>query len=267
MNRKPSQAGRFYPGDAPTLRKEVEKYLNKTVKKQKVLGAVVPHAGYIYSGRTAGEVYSRIEIPKNVIIIGPNHTGLGHPVSIMTKGSWEMPGGIVEINEALADGILEESKVSVSDEDAHRFEHSIEVQIPFLQYFEKAFRFVPIVMSDYRIATCEVLGKALVKAISRVKGEAIILASSDMSHYEALKVAQQKDKIAIEKILQMDPEGLLEVVSIHGISMCGSGPVATMLFACKDLGAEKSEMVIYNTSADASGDTSAVVGYVGIIVK
>jgi len=249
------------------LREQVGKYVQSDVRKENVLGIVVPHAGYFYSGKVAGAVYSRINLPDTIIIIGPNHTGIGAEISIMAEGDWEMPNGRVEIDSSLAKELLSQAgDLAQEDEQAHLPEHSLEVQLPFIQYFKTDFRIVPICMRDHRASTCKKLGKAIAKAI-KSKLPCLIVASSDMTHYESQKDAQRKDKLAIDKILKLAPENLLQTVMENDISMCGPGPTATMIFACKELGAKKSELVLYNTSAEASGDYSAVVGYAGIVVK
>ena len=267
MIRKPAQAGRFYMKDPEALREQVEKYIRMDIEKEDVLGIVAPHAGYFYSGKVAGAVYSKVNLPDTIIIIGPNHTGIGAEIAIMAKGEWEMPNGRVKIDSSLAEKLLSQAGgIAEEDEEAHLHEHSLEVQIPFIQYFKTEFTMVPICMRDNRVSTCRELGKAIARAI-KSEIPCLIVASSDMTHYESQKDAERKDKLAIDKILKLDSEGLLKTVMERDISMCGAGPAATMIFACKELGAKKSELVLYNTSAEASGDYSAVVGYAGIIVK
>jgi hypothetical protein len=267
MVRKPAQAGRFYMKEPEALREQVEKYLRRDIKKEDVLGIMAPHAGYFYSGKVAGAVYSKINLPDTIIIIGPNHTGIGAEIAIMSEGEWEMPNGRVEIDSSLAKELLSEAgDLAREDKEAHLPEHSLEVQLPFIQYFKTDFTIVPICMRDQRVSTCRELGKALANVI-KSKTPCLIVASSDMTHYESQKDAERKDKLAIDKILKLDAEGLLKTVIDEDVSMCGPGPTATMIFACKELGAKRSELVLYNTSAEASGDYSAVVGYAGIIVK
>jgi len=267
MVRKPAQAGRFYLKDPEALRRQVEEFIRKDTRKEDVWGIVAPHAGYFYSGKVAGAAYSRINVPDTVVIIGPNHTGMGPEVSIMAEGHWEMPNGRVQIDSSLAKEILSEAgDLAQEDAEAHLHEHSLEVQLPFIQYFKTDFTMVPICMRDHRVSTCKGLGEAIARVV-KSRAPCLIVASSDMTHYESHKEAERKDKLAIDKILKLDPEGLLKTVIKEDISMCGPGPTATMIFACKKLGAKKSELVLYNTSAEASGDYSAVVGYAGIIVK
>ncbi|MCJ7645361.1 AmmeMemoRadiSam system protein B [bacterium] len=267
MVRKPAQAGRFYMKEPEALRSQVEKYIRRDIKKEDVLGIMAPHAGYLYSGKVAGAVYSKINLPDTIIIIGPNHTGIGAEIAIMSEGEWEMPNGRVEIDSSLAKELLSEAgDLAQEDKEAHLREHSLEVQLPFIQYFKTDFTIVPICMRDQRVSTCRELGKAIARVI-KSKTPCLIVASSDMTHRESQKDAERKDRLAIDKILKLDAEGLLKTVIDEDISMCGPGPTATMIFACKELGAKRSELVLYNTSAEATGDYSAVVGYAGIIVK
>lgn len=266
MLRKPAVAGQFYPGDPRTLEKEVNSFLKET-KKEDVLGAISPHAGYIYSGKVAGAVYSSINMPGDVIIIGPNHTGLGEPEAIMAAGTWHLPAGDVEINADLAEAIEKGSGYLRDDSLAHLHEHSLEVQIPFLQHFRKDIRIVPIAMMSMDYDTCLNIGHAIATAVKGFKEPVLIVASSDMTHYESDKSAREKDKKAIDKVLAMDPEGLVKTVRDHRITMCGVIPATIMLIACKELGAKEARLVDYATSAETSGDYDHVVGYAGMIVK
>lgn len=273
MIRRAAVAGSFYPGSKEQLTKAIEWCFDynkkKTSKKEFCLGAVVPHAGYPYSGPVAASVYSRIK-GVDFIIFGPNHYGMGSDVSIMTNGQWETPLGTVNINDKLASlikgGYIED------DEKAHSREHSIEVQLPFLQYTQKEFEFVPITIKHYSpeenfLKICEDVGKRVADGITKYKKNVTILASTDFTHYEPHDVAKDKDSKAIDKILDFDPKGLFDVIAEYNISMCGYAGVASMLFAAKKLGAKKAEKILYMTSGDTSGDKSTVVGYGGIIIK
>lgn len=266
MLRRPAVANQFYPGDPGTLDKEVTAFLNDT-KKEDVFGAISPHAGYIYSGKVAGSVYSSINIPQDVIVIGPNHTGLGESEAIERSGVWQMPSGSVEINHSLADAIATGSKYLRDDHLAHLREHSLEVQIPFLQHFRKDLRIVPIAMMSMDYSVCLDIGHAVAKAVKEYKEPVLIVASSDMTHYESDKSAREKDKKAIDRVLALDPEGLLKTVRDFRITMCGVIPAIIMLIACKELGAQKARLVDYATSAETSGDYEHVVGYAGMIIK
>src|SRR3990172_8706746 len=243
MLRHPAVAGQFYQGSPESLRKQVREFIIPGTAKIKALGIVSPHAGLIYSGSVAGAVYSRIELPNTFVLIGPNHTGLGAQVSLMAKGQWETPLGLVEIDETLAASILSKSPRIHEDSLAHLREHSLEVQLPFIQHFKQEFKIVPIQMLDTRLETWEEVGRAIGEAIAdfglRIAEQnselrtpnselPLIVASSDMSHYERAAVAKEKDFKAIQRILDLDPEGLYRVVKEYGISMCGYGPAVAM---------------------------------------
>lgn len=261
--RKPAVAGQFYPGKEDSLRKSIEQMVCKVDEKIKAIGIVSPHAGYMYSGIVAGNVYSNIEIPETVIILGPNHTGTGSPYAIMTEGKWWTPLGEVEIESSLAKDILGSSKFIEEDINAHKFEHSLEVQIPFLQYFRSNIKIVPIVIGGDDF---EEIGEAIAKSLKKYKKDFLLVASSDMTHYESHESARKKDKLAIDEILKLDEKGMLKKVREYDISMCGYGPAAIMLIASKLLGAKEAKLIKYMTSGDVSGDYSAVVGYAGIAV-
>lgn len=268
MVRKPAVAGSFYAGTAESLRNQILKCLEADQELEEALGAIVPHAGYMYSGWVAGAVYSRLKIPKNLIILGPNHTGMGSAgVSIVTKGEWQTPLGIVRINEELAGSILSHARVIADDQLAHAREHSLEVQLPFLQQRESDFTFVPIIFSDHRYETCEDAGNALAAAIKGYSQRVLILASTDMSHYVSQEVAQKKDQQAIDAILKLSPQELYQTVLRQRISMCGFIPTVTALIALKQLGAQEAKLIKYMTSGDVNRDYTAVVGYAGFIIQ
>jgi AmmeMemoRadiSam system protein B len=266
MRRNPSVAGQFYPLRAASVEKQVFSFIKKDAKKLNAIGIVSPHAGYVYSGSVAGSVYSQIELKPTYIILGPNHTGKGKPYSIMSEGTWDMPQGELEIDSGLAKELLHKSEFLEEDFLAHAYEHSIEVQLPFLQSFKRAFKFVPIIISYAPGHIYQALGEEIAKTIKAAKKDVLIIASSDMTHYEPQEDARFKDNKAIEAILKLDEEELIKRVQEFEISMCGYAPVAVMLSAAKSLGAKKAELVDYQTSGDASGDYSSVVGYAGIIV-
>lgn len=267
MTRLPAVAGQFYPAEPDDLSREIQRHILEKPAKSRVIGVVVPHAGFMYSGDAAGAVYSRIEIPDTVIILGPNHTGQGERISIMTHGTWTMPFGNLEIDSELAQAICEESFLIRPDVRAHLYEHSIETQIPFLQYFKKEFRIVPICLMRATYQECVQLAKSIVRAVSRLNRSVLFVASSDMTHYEPHDLASQKDRKAIEQILKLDPKGLYETVEENNITMCGIIPVTVMLLCANQLGATRSELVKYMTSGEVSGDYDQVVGYAGMIVQ
>lgn len=266
MLRKPAVAGQFYPS-SPAKLKEMIATMVKDAPKEDVSGAVVPHAGYVYSGPVAGATLSRMKLGSSFIIMGPNHTGLGSPFSLMSEGAWQTPLGNVEIDSELAKKILSYSRYLKDDPAAHYYEHSVEVQLPFIQYLKEDFTFVPLVISVGIAEVYREIGLAIAQAIEDEDKDTIIIASSDMSHYEPREVAEKKDKMAIEAILRLDEDELLHLIESYHISMCGYGPAYIMLTATKKLGAKAAELVEYRTSGDVTEDYSSVVGYAGIIVK
>ena len=204
MKRRPAVAGQFYSASPSGLSKEVQKYVEPSAKREKAIGIVSPHAGLVYSGAVAGAVYSRIEFPHTFIMIGPNHTGIGEPVSIMASGEWEIPTGSLKIDEVLAKKILDRSEIIKDDSSAHSMEHSLEVQLPFILYFSSDVRIVPIIMMTTGISgldSCRLVGKALAAAIKDTEYPVTIIASSDMSHYEEDSVARRKDRKAFQRSL------------------------------------------------------------------
>jgi len=266
-SRSPIVAGTFYPADAESLNAELDRLTPFVAEKKKAIGIISPHAGYIYSGSVAGELISTVAIPEKIIIIGPNHTGIGPAASIMPKGIWSLPNGDVNVDSDLAEKIIGNSKILSSDESAHKREHSIEVQIPFLLRQRSDIEIVPITLMGLSLDSCRELGHSVARAIKSSDEDVLIVASSDMTHYESAESAERKDKMAIDKILALDPEGLLDVVTGNRISMCGVIPATVMLFAAKELGAKQASLVRYTNSGEVSGDYKQVVGYAGIIVE
>jgi len=268
MIRQPAVSGRFYPAQPDELVRTVQAFLEPTGSRQKAIGLVVPHAGYVYSGHVAGAVYSRVNLPARIIVLCPNHTGRGTPLSTMKSGSWRTPLGEMPIDEELSEALLSADPYLQDEIEAHKFEHGIEVQLPFLQQRgEPASRFVPITIGTGSLQRLQELGNAIGQAIKRIAPDALIIASSDMNHYESDAVTRIKDRKAIDRILAMEPEGLFDVVRRENISMCGYGPTVAMLTAAKLLGGSKAELVKYATSGDVSLDFDHVVGYAGIIVS
>ena len=263
--RHPAVAGRFYPADPKALRADVENYLDPSGPKSSALGCVVPHAGYVYSGHVAGAVFSKIEIPSRVILMCPNHTGRGAPLAINIHGSWDTPLGKVGVDSELASHLQQRFPLLTGDTEAHRSEHSAEVELPFLQVLRPHVKFVPIAIGTSDFEILEGLGHAIADVITDA-GDVLIIASSDMNHYENDAITRIKDHKAIEKIAALDIPGLQHVVRHENISMCGYGPTVAMLTAAKQLGARSAELVKYATSGDISGDRNMVVGYAGIRV-
>ena len=267
MIRNPAVAGQFYPGWPEELREMIKHMTDKDNPRIDALGVVSPHAGYVYSGPVAGAVFSRIKFKDTFVLLGPNHRGAGKPFSIMTQGSWKTPLGEVQINADLAEAILKASTNLEEDALAHRYEHSLEVQVPFLQYFKPDVTIVPIVLSHADPSVYKEIGKAIARALKQTGAEAIILASSDMTHYEPHEKAKVKDMHAIDAILDLDADELVKRIASYDISMCGYAPAVSLITAVKELGARKAELVKYQTSGDTSGDYSSVVGYAGIIIS
>lgn len=270
--RLPAVAGKFYPADSAELRSEVEAFTQAPVEaagetKIRALGCVVPHAGYVYSGEVAGAVFGRLELPARCVILCPNHTGRGEPLAIMSTGAWRTPLGDVPVDEALASALKARFSLLAEDDAAHRFEHALEVQLPFLQVARPHFQFVPIAVGTGQFQVLSALGVAMASAIRQTGDQVLIIASSDMNHYESDSVTRVKDRRAIDQVLALDPRGLFDVVREEHISMCGYGPTVAMLTAAQRLGATKAELLRYATSGDVSGDRDRVVGYAGIAVS
>jgi MEMO1 family protein len=268
--RHPAVAGRFYPRDPEDLRRETQAYLDQTavlnVAPLDALGCIAPHAGYVYSGHVAGALFGRIEIPQRCIVLCPNHTGMGRALAIMSNGAWETPLGEVGIDTELAGALRRRFPLLQEDSAAHRAEHATEVELPFLQLRQPNLKFVPIALGTAQFDPLEELGKALAEVIAARKDRVLIVASSDMNHYESDAVTRAKDHRAIERILSLDPRGLYDVVTQQDISMCGFGPAVAMLTAARQLGAKSADLLKYATSGDVSGDRDMVVGYAGVVV-
>ncbi len=268
MTRPPTVAGTFYPEDRDTLRETLRGFTTPSEERLRALGVVVPHAGYVYSGHVAGAVYSSIQLPKRFIILCPNHTGLGRPLAVMSAGEWETPIGNVALDTDLATRLMALDPDLEEDAEAHRREHALEVQLPFLQFLTQSeLRFVPIAVGTSDLSVFKRLGNAMAEVIDGNSGEILIVASSDMNHYEDDQATRLKDNKAIDRMLVRDAEGLYNVVLSEGISMCGFGPATAMLVAANRLGASNAELVRYATSGDAFGDRERVVGYAGVVVS
>jgi MEMO1 family protein len=264
--RHPAVAGRFYPKDSRKLLADLRSYLTPIADPVRALGCVVPHAGYVYSGHVAGAVYARLEIPARCIVLCPNHTGMGTALSIMSHGVWETPLGAAPVDSELAEALMKGFPFLSEDSVAHVAEHAIEVQLPFLQAKRTDFSFVPIAIGTRQYDVLAGLGEAIGEVLSAAGERILVLASSDMNHYESDPVTRVKDQKAIARMLALDPRGLYEVVTNEEISMCGYGPAVAMVTAAKRLGATSAELIKYATSGDISGDRQMVVGYAGITV-
>ncbi|RKY29559.1 MAG: AmmeMemoRadiSam system protein B [Candidatus Omnitrophota bacterium] len=278
--RKPAVAGQFYPATKGGLKKNIDFLVNspfvfnnglgkpKFKSRTDAVACILPHAGYMYSGAVAGKTVNEIKVKDRVVLIGPNHTGNGAALSIMSEGSWLTPLGEVKIDSHLAKELLKNCDLLQEDNLAHAYEHSLEVELPFLQYFNEKIEISPIIVLSEELSTLKEIGKKLGKTVKDlgIKDSTLIIASTDMTHYEPYTLAQKKDREAIDAILALDEDGLSQKVTRLNISMCGFAAVAIMLSAAKYLGAENAKLVEYQTSGDITRDYSSVVGYAGIII-
>jgi AmmeMemoRadiSam system protein B len=267
MIRKARFAGDWYPGDPNRLRSVLRDCIEATVAEEDVLGVVAPHAGYMYSGHVAGAVYCRVHIPETVIVLCVNHRGAGARAAILSSGSWETPLGQVPIREDMAEDLKQRIPFLEEDSLAHAGEHSLEMQVPFLQYRNDRVQLVPICLQRLDFLECETLGEGLATAIQGFPDPVLLVASTDMTHFEPHDSASRKDRLAIERILAIDPRGLYDTVTKHGISMCGLIPTTSVLCGCKWLGAGEGNLVRYATSGEVSGDYGSVVGYAGVFIR
>jgi hypothetical protein len=268
MIRSPAVAGRFYPDDPERLRAAVDSCLESSggAKKIPARACIVPHAGYIYSGGVAGEVYARIEIPSRVILLGPRHFPRGASLAILSDGAWQTPLGMAPIDRLLAEKIARAFPLLREDAVAHGTEHSLEVQIPFLQRLAPSFAFVPIVIGPAHWETLEGLGHALAGVIAAEREPVLLIASSDLNHYESDAVTRVKDRKAIDQILALNPRKLFDTVRDENISMCGYAATTAVLVAARELGAADAQLIRYATSGEVNGDTEQVVGYAGVVI-
>lgn len=267
--RRPAFAGplRFYEDTDSALRAQIEGFLVPDAAKEAALGIMSPHAGYMFSGPVAGELWSRAAVTDTVVVIAPNHTGTGEPIALWPEGAWETPLGRVEIDAALSDALAAGCSWVTRDPSAHMTEHSVEVQVPFMQYFRPDAKLVAVVVAEHRLDRLVDLGQALAQAITQSTGDVLVVASSDMSHFETQPRAHALDHAAIEQVLALDERGLWETVRDQRISMCGVCPTVAMLACTKALGATQARLVRYQTSGDVTGDLRQVVGYAGVLVS
>lgn len=264
MLRLPAVSGTFYPDSPQELLSLIDTYARVEQPAAAFRACLVPHAGYVYSGRVAGKVYARILFPKRIIVLGVRHFPYGQDAAILSHGAWRTPLGDVEIGADLAWQIMRACPVLREDEVAHQAEHSLEVQLPFLQRLAPGFRFVPIALGTLKFDELAAVGHALATVLSH-QPHVMIVATTDLNHYQDERTTRRKDQAAIEKILQLDAKGLFDVCRTQKISMCGLGPTVALLTALNDLGAGNVELVDHSTSAEYSGDTSRVVGYAGFL--
>ncbi|KAF0182539.1 MAG: hypothetical protein FD164_1102 [Nitrospirae bacterium] len=266
MKRRPVVAGQFYSSSQLGLKRQVQQFLDPAAGRERALGIVSPHAGFMYSGAVAGAVYSSIAAPKTFVLLGPNHTGMGAPVALYAEGEWEIPTATFSVDGAFAQLLLAQSRLIQPDTEAHAREHSLEVQLPFIDATAKDAAIVPIAVMHASLEACKAVGEAIAAAIRQTPYEVTMVASTDMSHYVSDKTARRLDSLALQHVLALDPEGLYKTVHEQRISMCGVYPATIMLFAAKALGAQRVRQVRYATSGEVSGDFEQVVGYAGLII-
>ena len=278
--RRPTQAGAFYEGEAEALKTQIENcflqefgpkkrpIVNKNGPRE-VVGLVCPHAGYMFSGAVAANAYHELAQdgkPDTAVILGPNHTGYGSALAVMNEGVWRTPLGDVEVDGEIANQIVQEARLVDVDDAAHRFEHSIEVQLPFLQYlYGSEFKFVPLCFHMQDLSSAVEVGKALVEVLA--SKNAVIIASSDMTHYEPQANAAAKDVAALKAVEAMDEKQFYSIIENQNVTACGYGPIATVITAAKGLGAKEAKLLCYKSSGDVTGDYSSVVGYAALSFK
>ncbi|MBN2319858.1 MAG: AmmeMemoRadiSam system protein B [Acidobacteria bacterium] len=265
--REPAYAGQFYPGDPETLRRTVQSFFQKTDAPLQAKAVVVPHAGYIYSGSVTGKVLSAVQVPDRIILLGPSHTGLGESLALSPDTAWHTPLGTISIDSELNRNLLEACPDLREDTTAHLREHSLEVQVPFLQMIQPDCRISAICIGTADYASLEALGHGIAGAIRCMDSPVLLLASSDMTHYESAESAARKDQLAIKCILEIDPPGLYRTVMENNITMCGFAPAVSVLTACLDMGASAARLIDYTNSGEASGDYRQVVAYAGIAIE
>ena len=264
--REPAVAGSFYPGSEKRLQADLDQ-LMPARPATPARAIVVPHAGWMYSGAVAGETYTQVEVPRLVVLLGPNHTGLGAAGAVMAEGAWRFPGGTVPIAGDLAGALLAACPELQADIAAHLREHALEVQIPFLNRRQPTLQIVPITLGRTDPGFCRAVGEAVGGAVAGWPEPVLVVDSTDLNHYESQAVSNRKDRLAIDAILALDPERLWRTVRQHDISMCGIGPTQALLWAAPALGVRTARLVRYATSGDVSGDITRVVGYAGVVLE
>jgi len=268
LMREAAVAGQFYPGRSGELRKTVEMFVHRPeAGLLDARGILVPHAGYIYSGAVAGKVFSAVRLPKRFILLGPNHSGRGAALALAPAGTWRTPLGNVSIDADMNGSLMKAYPGLQEDPSAHRVEHCLEVQIPFLQVLQPELTFSAICLRTMDYSDLESLGHAMAQAIRAADEPVLLVASSDMTHYEDANTAARQDQFAIDRILAIDAMGLYRTVIEKNISMCGVAPTVAVLIACADLGAASARLIHYTNSGEPSGDYDRVVAYAGIAIQ
>jgi AmmeMemoRadiSam system protein B len=264
--REPAVAGRFYPGDADGLRREVARLLGPAVVARPALALVGPHAGYVYSGAILGQTWARVAVPPRVVLMCPNHTGRGVPRSLWPGGGWRLPTGVVPVDEALGEALVQRCGARL-DRAAHLHEHALEVHLPFALARQPDLRIAALCLAGLELEECREVGEGLAEVVRGSDEPVLLVASTDMSHYIPAAEAAVLDGMALACMQALDPEGLYRTVRGHRISMCGVLPTTVALFAARALGASEAELVRYGHSGERSGDHAKVVGYAGMLVR
>ncbi|MBI3615915.1 MAG: AmmeMemoRadiSam system protein B [Candidatus Omnitrophica bacterium] len=265
--RRPVVAGIFYPEEKKSLAELIDQVVGRPQRRERAFALLVPHGGYLSSAEVAGSVYSRVIWPGRVVVMGPSHTGVGKPFSLMKKGAWETPLGNLPVDEPLARAILKQAPELEEDPKAHELEHAIEVQIPFLQRVGGVKSFVPVLFQGGDAAAAQRIGEGIARAVAQIKEEVLLICTTDLTRYEPKQIAQENDRRAIEPILALDGPGLFKAVGDHSISMCGAMPAAATIAAAKSLGASRAELVKYQPYEGPGGEAIFVVGFSGIIFR
>lgn len=267
MIRQPAAAGLFYPASAVELKRQLSTFVTRGNQQQTVTAVVLPHAGYMYSGDVVGEVVSRIRVPQQVILLGPNHHGRGAQVAVSAVDDWSTPLGDIPVATDLRAHLLNEIPLMTLDDSAHLQEHSLEVLLPFLHYVQPQLKIVPIALKQPKPAQLVDLGGAIARALKDWNEPVLLVASSDMNHFSPAAENTRLDTLAIDAMTAFDPQRLYRVVAEQQISMCGVLAVVTVMEAARVLGAQHCELVRYSHSGEKSGDNSRVVGYAGLLMN
>ena len=265
--REPCVAGTFYPADSATLRRFCQTHLHPSASPIPAKAIILPHAGYVYSGQTACKVLSKVHVPERNFLIGPNHRGVGAPFAVAASGEWKTPLGRVPIDSETASSFLEMSHDLSHDDEAHSFEHSLEVEIPLLQTRQPRLKIVPLIVGTLDLDRAREVALTCGYFLASFSESFLVVVSTDMSHYESDQATRKKDQYALNAIENLDAEALVKAVSGHHITMCGFIPVYMLLVMKEALGIQKATLVEYTTSAEASGDYERVVGYAGFIFE
>ncbi len=265
MIRKPAVANKFYPGNETELRSMLTSFIANNEEQENVKALVMPHAGYVYSGATAGQVVSTVKVPESVILLGPNHYGIGEKVAVSSL-DWQIPGGTISLDRELANLIVDSNSNIRFDDSAHAQEHSLEVLLPFLHFKNPLIRIVPVSVSHLSYEECVNIADILALSVKKNLKPVQFVASTDMSHFLSRENTNKLDGKAIERMLAFDPEGLFNTVKTLNISMCGMLPTVITMLAVKQLGATTVKLVDYTDSGEVNGDTRKVVGYAGLTI-